>query len=455
MATNSREARFKFTKSRIASLPAPISPKRQDIYYDETVPKLAVRVYASGTRSFYVIKRIGHDVAWLKLGVFPDMTVERAREAAERHLGEFSQGMNPAQVRKALREESTFAEVFADFIENKRKRNGAPLAKRTKDEYESGFRLHLSGLGKKKLSQITRESIAQIVNRVGQKAPIQANRIKALLSSVFSYASERSLFSGINPAHGIRGFAETERDRFLQADELPRFFTALGAETNSQMLNYFMLALLTGARRSNVMEMRWQDLNLDEQIWRIPTTKGGKPQNIPLPPEAVAILKAQSSAMPRDSIFVFPGKGKTGHLVEPKSAWQRILDRDELNQLQARLKAAGHQFDWPRTSDKSTESKGRKAEGLKAALLRARTCAAAAEINTTGARLDNLRIHDLRRTLGSWQAKQGASLIVIGKSLGHKSHKSTQIYSRLDLDPVRTSVNSATAAILKAGGVAS
>ena len=67
--------------------------------------------------------------------------------------------------------------------------------------------------------------------------------------------------------------------------------------------------------------------------------------------------------------------------------------------------------------------------------------------------MDGLRIHDLRRTLGSWQAKQGASLAIIGKSLNHKSQQTTAIYARLDLDPVRASVNSATAAMMEAAGL--
>jgi integrase len=64
---------------------------------------------------------------------------------------------------------------------------------------------------------------------------------------------------------------------------------------------------------------------------------------------------------------------------------------------------------------------------------------------------EDLRIHDLRRTLGSWQARAGASLTIIGKSLGHKSQQATAIYSRLDLDPVRASVEQATAAMIEAG----
>ena len=67
--------------------------------------------------------------------------------------------------------------------------------------------------------------------------------------------------------------------------------------------------------------------------------------------------------------------------------------------------------------------------------------------------MTDLRIHDLRRTLGSWQAKTGASLAIIGKSLNHKTHQATAIYARLDLDPVRQSVNTATAAMMEAAGL--
>ena len=67
--------------------------------------------------------------------------------------------------------------------------------------------------------------------------------------------------------------------------------------------------------------------------------------------------------------------------------------------------------------------------------------------------LEDLRIHDLRRSLGSWQARLGANLAVIGKSLGHKDMASTLIYSRLDLDPVRESVERATSAMLTAAGM--
>ena len=158
-----------------------------------------------------------------------------------------------------------------------------------------------------------------------------------------------------------------------------------------------------------------------------------------LSPEAIEILKTRKESA--EGAFVFPGKGESGHLVEPRKGWERILDRDELKQLAIRIEAANGAF------------VAKEGEALAGALARARKAAKRMKIDTEACRITDLRIHDLRRTLGSWQAKQGASLAIIGKSLNHKSQAATAIYARLDLDPVRASVNSATAAIMEAAGV--
>jgi integrase len=275
------------------------------------------------------------------------------------------------------------------------------------------------------------------------------NKVRNLASGIYRQAIEWG-FAQSNPATGIRGRKEKKRDRFMQTSELPRFFSSVAAEENTDIRDYILLSLLTGGRKSNVVEIQWEDLQLDEGIWHIKRTKNDDPQNVTLSPEAVKILRDRSD---NDSKWVFPGTGKTGHLVEPKSGWKRVLDRDELTQLQARIHAAGGKFDWPAKLNKQKGFRGRINERIDESLDRARQLAEKMEIDTTGARLADLRIHDLRRTLGSWQAKTGASLVVIGKSLNHKSQSTTAIYARLDLDPVRSSVNTATAAMLEAGGV--
>ena len=214
-----------------------------------------------------------------------------------------------------------------------------------------------------------------------------------MVSAVFTFMLAHERFSGQNPATRIQKNPAPSRDRFLQADELTPFFNALSESTNEIMRDFFLLALLTGARRANVSAMRWADIDLVAGVWRIAKTKNGTPQTVTLSPEAVTVLESRKAG---DGEFVFPGEGKTKHIVEPKKAWATLL------------KAAG---------------------------------------------IENLRIHDLRRTLGSWQARTGASLSIIGKSLNHKTHQATAIYARLDLDPVRQSVNTATAAMMEAAGL--
>ena len=108
-------AKLNFTKTALLALAPPEAGKRLAVY-DEKVPKLAMRITAAGSRTFYVVKRAGSNMAWVKLGTFPEMTVEQARGEAQKILGEFATGANPAAARRAIREEPTFAEMFEQFL---------------------------------------------------------------------------------------------------------------------------------------------------------------------------------------------------------------------------------------------------------------------------------------------------------------------------------------------------
>jgi integrase len=426
--------RVKFSKERLDKLALPL-PGTRSTYYDTEVPKLALRVTAAGAKTFYVIKRVGAEMVWFKLGAFKDdLTVEQARNRALDALGEFAKEENPAAARRAVKGMPTLDKFFKEYGERhgSRKKSWGDDQQRYRDYLEKP-------LGAKKLSAITRESIGRILADMERKkrAGATVNNVRALASGLFGKAIEWNYLTD-NPVKGIKTRKTNKRDRFLQADELPRFFASVGQESNENIRDYFLLSLLTGARRANVMAMRWDQINLDEGIWRIPDTKNGTPQNVTLSPEATAILETRKEAA--DGAFVFPGDGKSGHLVEPKKGWRRIFDRDELVQLTARIWAVGGTL------------AVKAGEPLDDALEIARKAAKKLKLDTEGTRMDDLRIHDLRRTLGSWQAKQGASLAIIGKSLNHKSQQTTGIYARLDLDPVRASVNAATAAMLEAGG---
>ncbi len=344
---------------------------------------LRVRIYPTGRKTFYYVRKVAGRVRWIKLETFPEMTVYQARARCAELSGDIARGEDPTE--KKPIHGMTFKALYDLFMDL----HSRPHKKRTRDD-ECIFRVHLRGLGTRELSEISTDLLTKLHNRIGDESgKTIANRMLALVKSVFNYGLKNGYFEGGNPGLGVRMFREKSRERFMSADELKRFFDALESkQTAPDMRDFFTLALFTGARRGNVQSMKWNDLDIDGGVWTVQSdeSKSGDLMRVILSDEAIAILRRRLEAIGGRSPYVFPSRGKTGHVTEPKTAWSDLLAR---------------------------------------------------------AGIENLRIHDLRRTLGSWQAATGASLPVIGKSLGHKNQSTTAIYARLNLDPVRVSVNRA------------
>jgi integrase len=244
--------------------------------------------------------------------------------------------------------------------------------------------------GHRRLSAITKQEIEKLHATLGAATPYQANRVLSLVKAIFNRAIDTEVYNA-NPAARVRAFEEQSRERFVGDDEISRFMKAVAEEPSETVRDFVLLALYTGQRRGNVQAMRWDDLNLELGTWTIPSTKTGR-HTVPLTTEALAILRKRLKT--RGEVeFVLPGRHGKGHLVDPTRQWREILVR---------------------------------------------------------AGMENLRIHDLRRTLGSWQAGTGSSLPVIGKTMGHKRAETTAIYARLQDKAVRDSMQTATDAITKA-----
>lgn len=381
-----QERKFSFTKRRLEAL---TPPDKRVYFQDEGSEGLSLCVTPAGTKTFYVYKKFQGRPVRVPLGKFPTLSVEEARNACRALVTAMASGTDVQQARQAARHEHTVKGLWEFWLEH------AQAHKKTWKEDERKYQRFLTPWAARKLSAIHKSDVQALHTRVGKSnGHYLANRLLDLIGAMFNKAGDIG-YAGENPAKGIKKFKEVKRDRFLQGEELPAFFKALVSEPNDLLRDFFLLALLTGARRANVQAMRWDDLDLDRGAWRIPGSeaKAGETMVLPLVAPAVAILQTRHKAS-NGSPWVFPSFGKSGHLVEPKSAWKRIC---------------------------------------------------------TNAGLSDVRIHDLRRSLGSWQAMGGASLPIIGKSLGHTQVKTTAIYARLSMDPVRSSVESATAAILTAG----
>jgi integrase len=401
--------RIKFTETTVKALPAPASGRIE--YLDTRVAGLYLRVTSKGVKTFSYFGRPkgSSKMERVTIGKWPAVKVEEAQTRALTLAGELASGSSVAAASRAKRNEMTVAELFDLYLDRSR-------AKR-KDVLKGIFDNYIAPqFGTRKLSEVSHTMVSRWHNGIpaaivrqrqqeGRAHSIKpnlghrtANVAADHLRALFNFAKVQRLYADENPTSSVKRFAEVERDRFIKRGELRPFFEALAAYPNPTMRSFFFVALLTGARRTNVAAMRWVDVDLDDATWRLEETKNGTPQTVTLAPAVVDLLKQIKPEDTKAKPWVFPSaraKSKTGHMVEPKGAWKKILQ-------------------------------------------------------TAG--LSDLRLHDLRRTLGSWQAASGSSLQVIGKSLNHKSVSATAIYARLDLDPVRESVERAAGAILTHAG---
>lgn len=374
--------KIRFTKATIDNLIHDPS-KPRSVFYDDKSRGLCIMV-APKTKTFYVLRKHLGKTERILIGRYPDTTIEQARTRAGQINSELDAGKNRNDVKRTRRAEMTLDELHKVYMERHAKaRNRRP------QNAVSNYRLYLSHWGSKKLSDMKRTEIqTHIAKLASDISPATANIALALLRAMFNRAIDWEIFDSKNPTANIAKFPEISRDRFLYGDELQRFLKAIPTLENRTMQDFFMMLLATGARKGNVLAMRWADINFRDAIWRVPDSKNGEPYQVALTSVALAILGERRKTELGE--WVFSANSKTGHLQEPKKPWAKLLEN---------------------------------------------------------AGIDNFRMHDLRRTFGSFMAAQGASLQMIGKALGHKSQDATLIYARLNLDPVREAVNAASNAM--------
>lgn len=371
--------RFNFTVHQLER----IRPsERQTWVYDTTMPGLAMLVTPGGAQTFYFAKRIDGRYRRVKIGRFPVLAIEQARRRAKQLAGEVAFGHNPADARQQVRDAMTLGELFTLYVENH-----AKVHKRTWREDERQYNSHLKHLAGRRLDSITQSDVAKLHAKVGQSAPIAANRALALLRCMFN-VGERFGYTGANPCSKVKRFAEHQRERFLDADEIGRFLDALEQEPSEIARDYLKVLLFTAQRRRNVASMCWDELDLRRAIWVIPggKFKTGGAVEVPLVPQVTEIIERRQQAnaeRENPSEYVFPShrvKSKLPYMDEPRGAFDRVC------------RAAG---------------------------------------------ISGLTLHDLRRTIASWATMQGVPYPVVARMLGHKIQTVTGVYARFDMQALR------------------
>ena len=408
-----------------------LAPRQKNYEVEDTrVSGLRCRVSPKGVKTFFVYKKFQNKLNCISVGRYGAMSPEKARQTASEILHRIEAGayISDKEAKKQKEEEEaktpTLRQLFEMYIE----RHARPYTKPSSViENEGYYDRYLKKWSGRKSDTLTRDEVESYIAKLNQKiSPFTANRVLTLIRHIFNKAIEWRLAS-FNPTLGIRKFKTKSRDRFLQPDEVKAFFSAIDAVPEIVPRAYFYMALYTGQRKQNVLEMRWDQIDFENALWHIPETKNGDPLTVPLIPQAIerlnilkreirekidAMLDAENEDLknkpPRTDFqrmeaearhcrieeyakhaaeWVFPSeKGETGHLKDPKKFWHRLLDR---------------------------------------------------------AGIEDMRIHDIRRTLGSYEAIAGVNLPTISRSLGHKTMRSTQVYARLNVDPVRTAMSRA------------
>jgi integrase len=218
---------------------------------------------------------------------------------------------------------------------------------------------------------------------ISRTAPITANRALAVLSRMLNLGVKWG-WRDTNPCRGAERNPENKRTRYLSPAEIGKLTAALAELPGQQAANIFRMLLLTGARKGEVLGMRWDDLDLERGVWTKPgsTTKQKTEHRAPLSAPALQLLANLS----RESEYVFPGLVPGAHRVEVTGQWETV-------------------------------------------------CAAAELVDAEGVK--TVRMHDLRHTYGSMLASAGLSLPIIGALLGHSQPATTARYAHLMDDPLR------------------
>ncbi|MCB0713107.1 MAG: tyrosine-type recombinase/integrase [Ignavibacteriae bacterium] len=425
---------FNFTINAITALPNASTGKR-DQYQDIKEKALRLEVTDKGKKTFKVYRKMQGRPIRYTIGDFGDWTIENARKSAGKISADIALGVNPNSEKQKIRQEMTFGTMFQEYMERYSKKH-----KRSWKYDEREINRFVSHWFNRKLSAITFNDVQRLHHQIGMNSgQTQANNLVRRVHAIYNKAIEWG-WDGSNPAKGIKKFKEKSRERFLTPKELPFFFAALREEENETACDYILMSLYTGARKSNVLSMRWAEIDLEQSLWRIPETKNGEPLTIALSEEAVDVLLRRKKHS--NSVWVFPSDKTHGHVADPTKAWKRILTNATIKfwYSHTHIRPLVEQAQ----QKKSTFPHCRKLYSTIADIAQKKNVDL-----PTG--LMDIRIHDLRRTLGSFQAAAGANQYIIGKSLGHKSQQATAIYARLDLDPVRASVQAASTAIRNAG----
>jgi integrase len=362
---------------------------------DTSTDGFFLRVTPTGRVAFGVAYTFNGRERRMSIGAHPELSVLAARKLAVRCRAQAITGQDPLEQRRSARKETlaakrapTLGDLRDHYFEahiTAYRANGEPVRARSsiKDEERYWRDILNTGGSNTKLAELTGERIEAIHRAISKRAPVAANRACASLARALGIAMKAGWID-CNPAVGIKRNPEEARARYLTEDEIVRLREAVDQNPDRASALIVWFALLTGARRGEILQARWPDIDLKAGVWMKPrlTTKQRRTHRLPLSADAVAVLRELRALNPSIDL-VIPGNSETT-LTRLKRAWNAIRRR---------------------------------------------------------AQLEDVRFHDLRHAHASILISRGCSLALVGAALGHTQAQTTMRYAHLMDGALRDAAN--------------
>ncbi len=428
-----------------------LKPSDSDQFlWDDDLPGFGIRLKPSGKASYLVQYRIGRRTRRTVIGSTRTFKLEKARDKGRRMLVAAKDGVDHSAIKRAGRQAESIKELaeryLTEYAAERKKASSAATDRRN-------IRNHIVPLlGTLPVRDVTRTDIEAFMRKVRAGAtareeklprtlrrvrggPGIANRCYALLSKMFNLAERWGLRpDGSNPCRHVEKNRERRVERFLSAEELARLGEVLSEAEKAKTeldgtVTAVRLLLFTGARMGEVLGLRWEHVDAQHGLLRLPDSKTGA-KVIYLGAPALSLLMASNE---KTIGWVCEGAavdGETRPLVNLEKPWRRIRARATV-----RL--------WAKHPDKAVRSLVEKLTSVYKREPTAKEClraAAAAKLELPKGLLD-VRLHDLRHSFASVGAAGGLSLPMIGALLGHRQAATTLRYAHLSADPMRAAAN--------------
>ncbi len=373
----------------------------------------AVRVNRT-CKSFILLYSFHNHPRRLTLGKYPDLSLAEARAKAAQAVELLKKGVDPGQKKIAAlfeyRESATFEQAAEIYLAKVKINNGA----RTFQEYERILRKDFTPvLGRMKIADVKRKQVVALLDEKAKTAPVQANRLQAVIRAMFNFCVEREIIDATPLVQMKKVAKETPRERSLNRHELVWFLHRLTETTVSQNTRFaLLLSLMLAQRSGRIIGMRWVDLDLEDAIWDRSGKfeKNNNPIAIPLSEDALSILN---------------------YLRERQI--QKIIARDPQHWKASRVRPSPGQYVFPGRRPGTTQTQpslNRAMRRFYDSYVKDQARMDEEQLLRVADGYPRPTVHDLRRSATTYMSSRGLGKDVRSRILNHKDLSVDAIYDR-------------------------